>query len=518
MLIDDAAESVVVATTLGEVFYFYLEDGVFELRQRFRPFPGDAIASIDYLNGGVSLVMTNASGSNAIWSLYQHKDGGKRLFGEINRLAQLPSGAGMYDASTRTKAFLLGAGTTASLRYGTTGAVRWQGTLPAPLVQGAINGKNDRLLLLDDQQALQVMALDDPHPEAGFRSFFGKLWYEGSSEPSYQWQSTGGTDRFESKFSLIPLIIGSLKGTFYALLFACPIALLAAIYTSEFMNPLFKIYVKPAIELMSSLPSVVLGFIAALTLAPALETKVPTVVVAILLVPLAALGFGWGWTRVPIKLRSRLRPGSEFIVFLPILLISVWLATLLGPLMESLICRVTDHATGQSVADFRLWWPAVTGTPFEQRNSLVVGFVMGFAVIPIIFTISEDSLSSVPPTLRSASLALGASRWQTALRVVLPTASAGVFSAVMIGLGRAVGETMIVVMATGNTPIMDLNIFTGMRTLSANIAVELPEAPHHSTLYRALFLGAMLLFLMTFAVNTVAEVIRQRLREKYKTI
>jgi len=170
------------------------------------------------------------------------------------------------------------------------------------------------------------------------------------------------------------------------------------------------------------------------------------------------------------------------------------------------------------VADFRLWWPTVTGTPFEQRNSLVVGFMMGFAVIPIIFTIAEDALSNVPQSLRSGSLALGASRWQTAFRIVLPTASAGIFSALMIGLGRAVGETMIVVMATGNTPIMEWNIFSGMRTLSANIAVELPEAPHHGTLYRTLFLGAMVLFVMTFMVNTVAEVLRQRLRDRYKTV
>jgi phosphate transport system permease protein len=160
----------------------------------------------------------------------------------------------------------------------------------------------------------------------------------------------------------------------------------------------------------------------------------------------------------------------------------------------------------------------MTGLSYEQRNSLVVGVMMGFAVIPIIFTISEDALSNVPPTLRSGSLALGASRWQTAMSVVLPTASAGIFSAVMIGFGRAIGETMIVVMATGNTPIMSMNIFDGMRTLSANIAVEIPEAPHHGTLYRTLFLGALLLFLLTFVVNTVAEVMRQHLREKYKTI
>jgi phosphate transport system permease protein len=143
---------------------------------------------------------------------------------------------------------------------------------------------------------------------------------------------------------------------------------------------------------------------------------------------------------------------------------------------------------------------------------------MGFAVIPIIFTICEDALSSVPQHLTSASLALGATKWQTSIRVVLPTASPGIFSAIMIGLGRAVGETMIVLMATGNTPILSFSPFNGFRTLSANIAVEIPEAPYHGTLYRVLFVSAVLLFLLTFLVNTVAEVVRQRLRKKYMHI
>jgi len=112
-------------------------------------------------------------------------------------------------------------------------------------------------------------------------------------------------------------------------------------------------------------------------------------------------------------------------------------------------------------------------------------------------------------------MALGASRWQTALRIVLPTASPGIFSAVMIGFGRAVGETMIVLMATGNTPILDWSPFNGLRTLSANIAVEMPEAPHGGTLYRVLFLSAALLFMMTFALNTAAEIVRMRLRKRY---
>jgi len=152
--------------------------------------------------------------------------------------------------------------------------------------------------------------------------------------------------------------------------------------------------------------------------------------------------------------------------------------------------------------------------PFQQRNSLVVGIAMSIAVIPIIYTISDDAMTSVPASLRSASLGSGATRWQTAARVVLPAAGSGVFSALMIGLGRAVGETMIVLMATGNTPIMDWNIFEGFRTLSANIAVELPEAPRDSTHYRVLFLCGLVLLIATFVVNTAAEMVRQRFRRR----
>jgi phosphate transport system permease protein len=151
---------------------------------------------------------------------------------------------------------------------------------------------------------------------------------------------------------------------------------------------------------------------------------------------------------------------------------------------------------------------------YVQRNALVVAIGMSFAIIPLVFTIADDALSSVPEHLRSASLGAGATPWQTAIRVIVPAAASGLFSAVMLGLGRAVGETMIVLMAAGNTPLMGWNLFNGFQTLSAAIATELPEAARGSTHYRVLFLAALALFALTFVLNTVAEVVRQRFRRR----
>jgi phosphate transport system permease protein len=151
---------------------------------------------------------------------------------------------------------------------------------------------------------------------------------------------------------------------------------------------------------------------------------------------------------------------------------------------------------------------------YQERNSLLVGAVLGFCVIPLIYTLADDALQSVPQQLRSASLGCGATPWQTTMRVVVPSAMSGMFSAIMIGLGRAVGETMVVLMAAGNTPIMEWNPFNGFRTLSATLATELPEAAKGSTHFRTLFLAALLLFTLTLVANTVAEFVRIRFRRR----
>jgi phosphate transport system permease protein len=337
-----------------------------------------------------------------------------------------------------------------------------------------------------------------------WRTYFGKLWYEGFEKPEAVWQSTGGSDEFEPKLSLLPLLFGTLKGTIYSLFLAMPIAILGAMYTSQFIHPRFQRVVKPTVEMMASLPSVVLGLVAGLWLAPRLETHFPALVAILVLTPVLLVLAGWLWSRAPAAVRARVPAGSE-VVFFSIFLVVAWAGLLqVGPSVEAVLFG----------GDYQAWLFETLDLRYDQRNAAVVGIAMGFAVIPIIFSIAEDAFSSVPQTLAAGSLALGANRWETVVQVVLPTASPAIFSAVMVGLGRAVGETMIVLMAAGNTPVLELNLFNGFRTLSANIATELPEAVRDSTHYRTLFLAALTLFAMTFIINTLAELVRLRFRKK----
>ena len=469
------------------------------------------ITALEYTLGGVTLVVGDDTGALAGWfRVRPSEDAPEMRF--VRAHTYEPQGAAIRDigASTRGKAFVTAdASGGVVLRHQT--SERTVLSFPGqgqPIDDVVLTPKMDAILAKHEGGEISGYTIDAPHPEVSWKALFGKVWYEGYAEPEYVWQSTGATDDFEQKLSLVPLVFGTIKGTLYALLFAVPLAILGALYTSQFMHPTLKNRVKPTVEIMAALPSVVVGFIAGLWLASRVERAVVPVLLMFLLLPAFGTAGVLAWDRLPRDLHKRLKPGMEIALILPMLVLGGWVALRLGPGVEEALFG----------GDFRLWLNSALGLVYDQRNALVVGLAMGFAVIPIIFTISEDSFSSVPPHLTAASLALGASRWQTALRVVLPTASPGVFSAVMIGFGRAVGETMIVLMATGNTPVMDWSIFNGMRTLSANIAVEIPEAPHGGTLYRTLFLAGLVLFVMTFLVNTVAEVVRQRLRDRYKAI
>ena len=523
VLVPSTADSLLVIRKTGEVRVYQNAENTFSLLQSFKPF-ADAenpqIAAAGFIFGNVSVVFQGNQNEEVVWSLFPQKqpDGQiLRRWGETHQCEVLAGvGQGIFPAAGN-KCYLSVAGGRMQIRNMTNGSIRWEGAAPASPIKQVVFSRNyNRLAILCADENVYRWSITDHHPEASWNTFFGKIWYEGADAPEYTWQSSSGSDEFEAKYSLVPLIYGTVKGTFYALLFAIPIALLAAVYVSHFLRPEWKLFIKPLMEIMASLPSVVLGFLAGLWLAPIVDTHLIPILCVIGVLAPGALLAGYLWSKLPQRVRRQVGPGWEFAYLFPFIVLCAFGAWHLGPTIESTFFTVKDIASGQNISDFREWWRQSTGLSYDARNSLVVGFVMGFAVIPIVFTIAEDALSNVPNSLISGSLALGASRWQTVWTVVVPTAISGILSAIMIGFGRAVGETMIVVMATGNTAVMEANPFNGMRTLSANIAVELPEAAAGDTHFRALFLGACCLFALTFVVNTFAEILRQRLRERYK--
>ncbi len=248
-------------------------------------------------------------------------------------------------------------------------------------------------------------------------------WSDSSPLDRYVWQPIGRIH----KYNLVPLIIGSLKTTLVALLFSVPLALAAAIYVSQLASPTLKEWLKPAIEMLSAVPSVVLGFFGLIILASFLQGV-----------------FGY---------QSRL-------------------------------------------------------------NAFVAGIALGLAVIPVVFSIAEDALTSVPRSYTQAALALGASKWQAAWQIVLPAAAPGVFAAVVLGFGRAIGETMVVLMASGNASIISLSLFDSTRSVTATIAAELAEAVFGGHHYRILFLIGALLFIVTFLTNLAGDLIMHRLKDR----
>ena len=399
--------------------------------------------------------------------------------------------------------------------YTTSAAHLWQGQLAsteiesfaiAPRANGLIVFGKDALGV--DKSSLQIFSVHNEHPEVTWQALWQEVWYEGYPEPDYVWQSTSGSDDFEGKFSLVPISFGTIKAALYAMLFAVPIALTAAIYTAYFMTPGMRKKVKPTIEMMEALPTVILGFLAGLWLAPIMEEYLPAIFLLFIFLPLATLLTAFSWYNLPNNWKDKLPETLAPLLLIPVMILATYAAFSLSGVLENALFS----------GDMRQYLTNELGINFDQRNALVVGIAMGFAVIPTIFSMAEDAIFSVPGHLTSGSLALGATQWQTLIKVVLLTASPGIFSAVMMGLGRAVGETMIVLMATGNTPILDWSIFQGMRTLAANIAVEMPESEVGSSHYRILFLAAFVLFIFTFIFNTAAEFVRQRLREKYSSM
>ncbi len=275
------------------------------------------------------------------------------------------------------------------------------------------------------REALPLFVERDAHEEIGGLSslLFARQW-PGYEEAVYVWQPVGEL----AKMNLVPLFVGTLKVTLLSLLISVPIAVLAAVYVSQYAGKRAREVLKPAIELLASVPSVVLGFFALMILA-----------------------------------------------------------------------TLVQDAFGLT---YRL-------------NVIVASIALSLAVIPLVFTMSEDALSAVPRELSAGALALGARKHQVVLRVILPAALPGIAAAVILGMGRAIGETMVVLMASGNAAVIDLwNPASSARTVTATIAAELGEVTQGDPHWRVLFLLGTLLFIVTFALNRVGAVMIERLTRR----
>lgn len=471
---------------------------------------GSPIRTAGLLAGDLSLMLVQADGQVSQW-FPSRDEGGEPVFSRVRSLAVLADDqATTLEPEWSRRTFAVGdTRGQVVLMHSTSRREIWSGRmLDEPIALLAFNPRAQYLMAVGESGAARGFQVRNEHPEFSFSAIWQRVWYEGYDRPELLWQSSAAVSDFEPKFSLTPLAFGTLKAAFYAMLFAIPLAVLGAIFTANFMSAEMRQAVKPTIELMEALPTVILGFLAGLWLAPFIETNLLGVFLVLFLLPISIPLFGLLWLRMPKALRLRVPPGWEAALLIPVVAGVVWFCFALAKPLEAVLFEGT----------MQQWMDQSLGIPYDQRNALVVGIAMGVAVIPNIYSIAEDAVFSVPRQLTLGSLALGATPWQTLVGVVLPTASPGIFSAIMIGVGRAVGETMIVLMATGNTAVIDPSMFQGLRTLSANIAVELPESEVGGTHFRLLFLAGLVLFIFTFMFNTLAEVVRQRLRQKYASI
>lgn len=505
LALDETGENLVVGFADGTALRLGI-DGVDATPQERLVAGTSPITALAYLLGSRSLIVGDATGRVSGWQGIRSDAGPARTMSEVRAFDPMDHAITAFAPSRRDKTFLI-VDRSGDVRLEHLTTERTIGELAGTSTgaTGALAPKADGGLTISETGEIRRFDEHSEHPEVSWSALFLPMLYEGYDSPDYIWQSTGGTDDFEPKYSLVPLVFGSLKGVLYAMIFSVPIAILTALFVSQFASTRLRGVIKPTVELMGALPSVVVGFLAGLWLSPLIDQELMTTFLLLGALPLSIVVAGLTFRAMSNQARQRFVLGRELRFTLPFIVLGALAAIFLAHPLEALLFD----------GDVRTFLVEVLGIQYDARNSVVVGIALGFAVIPIIFTVAEDAMSNVPRALRAASDALGASRWQTAFRLVLPAASPGIFAALMLGFGRAIGETMIVLMATGNTPILDLSPFNGMRTISACVAVEMPEAPEGGTHARILFFAGALLFMFAFVANTAAELVGERLRKRF---
>lgn len=392
---------------------------------------------------------------------------------------------------------LVGQGQVAFLNT-TTGEVVNQTTLTQ--LKGALVSVSDHHVSLVTGGVVSQWELVNATAVTTFSSLWREVWYDGYSEPEYVWQTSSALDAHQAKYSIVPLFIGSMKAALLAVIVAIPVGIGCAIYVGYFARQHTRKYLKPTIELIEGIPSVVIGFIAAIWLLPIADVYLMALFLFLLVSPIFLALF----CIIRVKIGNRWQRGWELI----------FVTLVLGVYILSFDSFVAN----QTAIMQWFWTDNVLTEAFvygSAKNTMILAIALGFAIAPTVFSIAEDAINEVPRGLLLASFAMGANQVQTLQRVVLKAALPGVLSAIMLGFARALGETMIVLMVSGNTPIADWSLVEGVRTFTANLAIELPEAEVGGIHYQILFLTALLLFAFTFVVNTLAELLRQKLRVRH---
>ncbi|MCF6299463.1 MAG: phosphate ABC transporter permease, partial [Thiomicrorhabdus sp.] len=220
--------------------------------------------------------------------------------------------------------------------------------------------------------------VENEYADVSFKSLWGKVWYEGYDEPGYTWQSSSASSDFEPKMSLTPLTFGTIKAAIYSMLFAVPIAILAAIYTAFFMDSKTRQWIKPSVELIEALPTVILGFLAGLWLAPMMEANLSGFFAVLIVVPIGILLFGFSWSKLPKSIRHLVPEGKRTLLMIPVVFLLGYFAMSMDRPLENTFFN----------GDMRHWLTYSAGIDFDQRNAMVIGFAIGFSLIPTIFLVA----------------------------------------------------------------------------------------------------------------------------------
>ena len=295
------------------------------------------ITSLKFLSGGISILVGDSRGQVTQWFPVRDAENNYTVQQIRHFNSQDATITGIAPEFYR-KGFLAidAEGKTGIYHTSAHRTIKVQQIDSGPLKAIAIAPRANAMLLEISDKKLQFWRIDNKHPEISWQSIWREIWYESRDKPEYIWQSSSASSDFEPKFSLTPLLFGTLKAAFYAMLFAVPLAIFGAMYTAYFMSPRMRSTVKPTIEIMEALPTVILGFLAGLWFAPFVEKNLPSVFILVILLPVAVIISAYLWQKLPASIRLEIPDGWEAALLIPVVILATIISLILSQPVEQL--------------------------------------------------------------------------------------------------------------------------------------------------------------------------------------